>query len=150
MKEKMEVRMKEKMNNKGFSLVELIIVIAIMAVLIAVLAPQFLKYVERSRFQKDLSAIGEVENAAKIAVSNEKIASDVLGTTGKKATITISSAGVVTCDVTSLKDELEDITGLDLAFTSTTFKNLGATSIVIVIDGTSGFALTKTGVPTPP
>lgn len=39
----------KKLNNKGFSLVELIIVIAIMAVLIGVLAPQYLKYVERSR-----------------------------------------------------------------------------------------------------
>ena len=36
---------KENMNNKGFSLVELIIVIAIMAILIVVLAPQYLKYV---------------------------------------------------------------------------------------------------------
>lgn len=33
--------MKKKMNNKGFSLVELIIVIAIMAVLMVVLAPSF-------------------------------------------------------------------------------------------------------------
>ena len=33
---------KENMNNKGFSLVELIIVIAIMAILIVVLAPQYL------------------------------------------------------------------------------------------------------------
>ena len=31
--------MKKKMNNKGFSLVELIVVIAMMAVLIGVLAP---------------------------------------------------------------------------------------------------------------
>ena len=36
-------------NNKGFSLVELIIVMAIMVVLVAVLAPQFTKYVNRAR-----------------------------------------------------------------------------------------------------
>lgn len=35
----------KSLTNKGFSLVELIIVIAIMAVLVGVLAPQFLKYV---------------------------------------------------------------------------------------------------------
>lgn len=38
-----------KLNNKGFSLVELIIAIAIMAILAGVLAPGLLKYIEKSR-----------------------------------------------------------------------------------------------------
>lgn len=40
-------------NNEGFSLVELIVVVAIMAVLIGVLAPQYIKYVEKSRATVD-------------------------------------------------------------------------------------------------
>ena len=36
-------------DDKGGSLVELIIVIAIMAVLVAILAPQFIKYLGRAR-----------------------------------------------------------------------------------------------------
>ena len=36
-------------NKKGFSLVELIIVIAIMVALVAVMAPNFVKYVQKSR-----------------------------------------------------------------------------------------------------
>jgi type IV pilus assembly protein PilA len=47
-------------NNKGFSLVELIIVIAIMAVLVGVLAPQFIKYVENSRQSTDVQNIDQV------------------------------------------------------------------------------------------
>ena len=41
----------KKTNNKGFSLVELIIVVAIMAILIGVLAPQYIKYVEKSSIE---------------------------------------------------------------------------------------------------
>ncbi len=53
----------QKMNNKGFSLVELIIVIAIMAVLIGVLAPQYLKYVEKSRQSADLDNVDSILSA---------------------------------------------------------------------------------------
>lgn len=60
-------------NNKGFSLVELIIVIAIMAVLIGVLAPQYLRYVEKSKKQADLSAVGQVYDAVKVACSDPEL-----------------------------------------------------------------------------
>jgi type IV pilus assembly protein PilA len=52
-----------KKNNKGFSLVELIIVIAIMAVLVGVLAPQFIKYVEQSRKSRDIQTAQEIREA---------------------------------------------------------------------------------------
>lgn len=52
-----------KRNNKGFSLVELIIVIAIMAILAGVLAPQFVKYIGRSRTSTD------IQNAQQIATA---------------------------------------------------------------------------------
>ena len=57
-------------SNKGFSLVELIIVIAIMAVLIGVLAPQFIKYVERSRESTDLQNVEEVKTAVETYVAD--------------------------------------------------------------------------------
>ena len=54
---------KKQKNNKGFSLVELIVVIAIMVVLVAVLAPVFTKYIESSRRSTD------IQNANNIAES---------------------------------------------------------------------------------
>lgn len=61
------------LGNKGFSLVELIIVIAIMAVLMAVLAPQLIKYVEKSRTQADETAASEILNAVNVAITNDTI-----------------------------------------------------------------------------
>ena len=54
-------------DNKGFSLVELIIVIAIMAVLVGVLAPAYLRYVEKSRKSADVQAIDAVMSAMEAA-----------------------------------------------------------------------------------
>lgn len=57
-----------KNNKKGFSLVELIVVIAIMAVLMAILVPSLLRNVERSRMQRDDSAMSEVVESVKLAL----------------------------------------------------------------------------------
>lgn len=54
-----------KKNNKGFSLVELIVVIAIMVVLIAVLGSAILGYVDKSKYSKDMSALDSLSSAVK-------------------------------------------------------------------------------------
>lgn len=68
--------MKKEMNNKGFSLVELIIVIAIMVILVAVLAPQYLRYVEKSRVSTDTQTAVEFINALQVVASDPDITLD--------------------------------------------------------------------------
>ena len=61
---------KFKDNNKGFSLVELIVVIAIMVVLIAVLGSTILGYVDKSKYSKDVSALDSINTAVKTFVAD--------------------------------------------------------------------------------
>lgn len=59
--------MKSKINNKGLSLVELIVVIAIMAILVGVIAPTFVRYVERAKQVKVEQEASAFIKAAEIA-----------------------------------------------------------------------------------
>ena len=86
-----------KKDNKGFTLVELIVVIAILGVLMAVLVPQYIQYVEKSRIGTDESYIGEVAHTMELAAAgSEKLY-------GKEVTVTLTAKtgviGTITGDV---------------------------------------------------
>ena len=59
----------KKTNNKGFSLVELIIVIAIMVILVAVIAPQYTKFVQKSRISADVNTAADIATAIDVAIA---------------------------------------------------------------------------------
>ena len=102
-----------KKKNKGFSLIELIVVVAIMAVLVGVLAPTYLKYVDKTRVQKDVSAVGEVVQAIKVAAADEDVNTALK--TKKEYTISTTAATLDTDnDATNddaLTKELKNIIG---------------------------------------
>lgn len=81
----------KKTNNKGFSLVELIIVVAIMAILIGVLAPQYIKYVEKSRISADENIADSLLTAVQSALADEDYESTLVG--GEKVTLSYVAAG---------------------------------------------------------
>lgn len=60
-----------KIGNDGFSLVEIIIVVAIMAVLAAALAPQLIKYIEKSRANICQHNMGIMRDAIEAEISEK-------------------------------------------------------------------------------
>lgn len=75
------------LGNKGFSLVELIVVIAIMAILVGLLAPTLIKYVTNATNSKDAANKDEVNRVATIACST---AYDYLRGEASTASVTAS------------------------------------------------------------
>lgn len=61
-------------SNKGFTLLELIITVAIMAVLVGLLFPQYIRFVEKSRKTTDEQVAQAVHDAVAAAVADEYIA----------------------------------------------------------------------------
>ena len=77
-----------KNKNKGFSLVELIVVVLIMAIIAVSMAPQVMKWVDKSRQAKDVSNYDALYAAAQIAATEYSPSETV--------TITMTSTGTDT------------------------------------------------------
>ncbi|MBS6561322.1 MAG: prepilin-type N-terminal cleavage/methylation domain-containing protein [Clostridiales bacterium] len=106
---------KKKKDNKGFTLVELIIVVAILAILVGILAPQYTKYVEKSRRASDVSNLESLVKAAQVAAADTDydipagiyvITVNTTGTTVTKGTGTPNTA-----DLDKLNDALKEYAG---------------------------------------
>lgn len=69
----MDMNKKTNKKNKGFSLVELIIVIAIMAILAGVLAPQFIKYIGNSKKSSDIQNAQMIADAVSAQITQDGV-----------------------------------------------------------------------------
>lgn len=98
-----------KKNNKGFSLVELIIVIAIMAILVGIVGTQVIPYIEKSRKAKDVQVLSGLCTDAMTAYS-----SNAAYLTDASYTITINGTAVTTAtgtQSTKLDKAFKDLNG---------------------------------------
>lgn len=80
-----------KKNNKGFSLVELIVVVLIMAIIAVALSPQVMKWVGNARIAADNTSYNALVSNAQLAYANENVF-----TTCKGETYTVTMDGTNT------------------------------------------------------
>lgn len=133
----------KKMNNKGFSLVELIVVIAIMAVLIGVLAPQFLKFVERGRKSTD------VQNVASIVTAIQTYAADPMATPAlSSGEITLTDSQVTVSSLNASGNAYMALDAAGIKEIGLKSSKWGATTIKITVtvntDGSVSFSCPTT------
>lgn len=132
-----------KKNNKGFSLVELIVVIAIMAVLMVVLAPAMLRYVEKSRVQKDDTAVHEVQRAVELALSDEAAVENIVG----NETVSVSNGAITPSNASTMNNLMVEVgktvTSSDVKLSSKTHK--GQVYVITIVSkgstGSDGFTV---------
>lgn len=105
-------------NNKGFSLVELIIVIAIMAILVGVMAPQLIKYIEKTNISSDTQLCDSIRTALNTACLDP----DVVKNGGDLSDTT----DAVTAITGSVKTAAEEILGVSLSSLPSQLKSKSA------------------------
>lgn len=121
--------------NAGFSLVELIIVIAIMAALIAILAPQYLKYVEKSRIAADQTSLNEIATSLKVAATDPS----VTFSSSADETVTLTRDGtdhskfVITSTNATILTLIENAVGVDTSTDTIHLKSATAQNQATII-----------------
>lgn len=135
-----------KKNNKGFSLVELIIVIAIMAILAGALAPALIKYINKSRRSTDIQNADTLRTSVQTAMSNPEAVDAISGNATSFTSANITSGG------DDFLDEVKSVVGSSKLTTKYKDKgcdfkiNVDLASNTVVVQSASGSELSPSAV----
>ncbi len=145
----------KSLTNKGFSLVELIIVIAIMAVLVGVLAPQYIKYLDKSKISADKQLADNLRQAITTTMLDPEITTPTLSSTDADIPNTGEAAMdafwtevysiVGTADGDALEDALKYEKGAAIQYKVGTDKDVTVTVTYTGTGASNSFKVNKNG-----
>ena len=132
---------RKKMNNKGFTLVELIVVLVILAILAAILVPTLMGYIDKARSEKDFGTAQAIRVATQSMIAEmygkgeEITATNVKGHT--KEIMGLIGAGTTTAEggATTYTLDGQALTLESVDFEDAANKNYQIKQIVVTIDG---------------
>lgn len=121
----------KSLTNKGFSLVELIIVIAIMAVLVGVLAPQYIKYLDKSKITADK----QLTDSIRQAMTTTMLDPEITDAPAKSSNGDIIGGSPATIGATGYWHEVYSILGVtDAAALAGEYKYASPNSVKYTVD----------------
>lgn len=123
-----------KKNNKGFSLVELIVVVLILGILAVAVTPQVMKWVEKSKISSDKDNANALKSSVQTALAEWQATNNLPGA-DKDYSATVKGGATITADTNwpGLNTLIDEVTAGD--YPKTQYDSDG---FVVTVDGESG------------
>lgn len=130
---------------KGFTLIELIIVIAILAILMAIAIPQFARYTQSANQSNDDNLAALLVKSTQLLMAEGKIVPNSSGTISVTKSVSTGSLNYTTSSfsVTNLQTQMESLVGTDAKLKYYTSLSINITRTVGV-DGGYIYTVTST------
>ena len=132
----------KNVNNKGFSLVELIVVVLIMAIISVSLAPQVMKWVDNARIAADVNSYNSLIAQCQIALTDKDAFAELGSSNGYLITITSSGTTIAAKTGLDVDNMIAAMDELDSAWADIVVKATGVTKYEITIAKTGAIERT--------